>query len=67
MQGIGTISCENVEVPYDRAFILRSVGSNLYLFHYKSIVDKKTWMDLPMRYQPYDRRVYGKLLKLFLK
>ena len=21
--------------------------------HYKSIVDKKTWMDLPMRYQPY--------------
>lgn len=35
--------------------------------HTKSIVDKKTWMDLPMRYQPYDRRVYGKLLKLFLK
>lgn len=23
--------------------------------HYKSIVDKKTWMDLPMRYQPYNR------------
>lgn len=22
--------------------------------HYKSIVDKKTWMDLPMRYQPYE-------------
>ena len=22
--------------------------------HYKSIVDKKTWMDLPMRYQPYN-------------
>ena len=21
--------------------------------HYKSIVDKKTWLDLPMRYQPY--------------
>ncbi len=35
--------------------------------HTKSIVDKKTWIDLPMRYQPYDRRVYGKLLKLFLK
>lgn len=23
--------------------------------HYKSIVDKKTWMDLPMRYQPYNK------------
>lgn len=23
--------------------------------HYKSIVDKKTWMDLPMRYQPYSK------------
>lgn len=35
--------------------------------HTKSIVDKKTWMDLPMRYQPYNRGIYGKLLKLFLK
>lgn len=35
--------------------------------HAKSIVDKKTWMDLPMRYQPYNRKIYGKLLKLFLK
>lgn len=35
--------------------------------HTKSIVDKKTWMDLPMRYQPYNRGVYGKLLKLFLR
>lgn len=35
--------------------------------HSKSIVDKKTWMDLPMRYQPYKRTLYGKLLKLFLK
>ncbi len=35
--------------------------------HTKSIVDKKTWMDLPMRYQPYDRGIYGKLLKMFLK
>ena len=34
--------------------------------HYKSIVDKKTWLDLPMRYQPY-RRVYEKLLRKFLK
>ncbi|MBQ4598550.1 MAG: aldehyde dehydrogenase [Clostridia bacterium] len=35
--------------------------------HTKSIVDKKTWMDLPMRYQPYDRGIYGKLLHLFLR
>lgn len=35
--------------------------------HVKSIVDKKTWMDLPMRYQPYKRELYGKLLHLFLK
>ena len=34
--------------------------------HTKSIVDKKTWMDLPMRYQPY-RDFYGKLLKIFLR
>lgn len=35
--------------------------------HTKSIVDKKTWMDLPMRYQPYKRGLYGKLLHMFLK
>lgn len=35
--------------------------------HSKSIVNKKTWMDLPMRYQPYNRGIYGKLLKLFLR
>ena len=35
--------------------------------HTKSIVDKKTWLDLPMRYQPYNRSLYGKLLKLFLR
>lgn len=34
--------------------------------HYKSIVDKKTWLDLPMRYQPY-RELYGKLIRSFLK
>lgn len=34
--------------------------------HYKSIVDKKTWLDLPMRYQPYTKR-NEKLLKMFLK
>ena len=35
--------------------------------HTKSMVDKKTWMDLPMRYQPYDRGLYGKLLHMFLR
>ena len=35
--------------------------------HTKSIVDKKTWMDLPMRYQPYKKGLYGKLLHMFLK
>ena len=34
--------------------------------HYKSIVDKKTWLDLPMRYQPYSR-LSDKLIHLFLK
>ena len=35
--------------------------------HYKSIVDKKTWLDLPMRYQPYKSKIYGKLLQMFLR
>lgn len=35
--------------------------------HDKSIVEKKTWMDLPMRYQPYHRSLYGPLLRFFLK
>lgn len=35
--------------------------------HTKSIVDKKTFIDLPMRYQPYNKKLYGKLLHLFLK
>ncbi|MCI6730806.1 MAG: aldehyde dehydrogenase, partial [Lachnospiraceae bacterium] len=26
--------------------------------HYKSIVDKKVWLDLPMRYQPYTSKLY---------
>ncbi len=34
--------------------------------HYKSIVDKKTWLDLPMRYQPYSK-LYAKMIRLFLK
>ena len=34
--------------------------------HYKSIVDKKTWIDLPMRYQPY-RKMHEKMVKFFLK
>ena len=35
--------------------------------HYKSIVDKKTWMDLPVRYQPYESKLYEKLLHIFLR
>ena len=35
--------------------------------HYKSVVDKKTWIDLPMRYQPYKSKLYEKLLHFFLK
>lgn len=34
--------------------------------HYKSIVDKKTWLDLPMRYQPY-KKINDLLIHLFLK
>ncbi len=34
--------------------------------HYKSIVDKKTFLDLPMRYQPYKPNS-DKLIKHFLK
>lgn len=34
--------------------------------HYKSIVDKKTWLDLPMRYQPY-RKFNEKLVRFFLR
>lgn len=35
--------------------------------HMKSIVDKKTWLDLPMRYQPYTSKLYEKLLGIFLR
>lgn len=34
--------------------------------HHKSIVDKKTWLDLPMRYQPYTS-LSRKIVKLFLR
>ena len=34
--------------------------------HYKSIVDKKTWMDLPMRYQPYNK-LGDRLIHMFLR
>ena len=35
--------------------------------HTKSIVHKKTFIDLNMRYQPYGKSVYGKLVRFFLK
>lgn len=34
--------------------------------HSKSIVDKKLWLDLPMRYQPY-KKINDRLIHLFLK
>lgn len=34
--------------------------------HFRSIVDKKTWMDLPIRYQRYSR-MKEKLLRVFLR
>ncbi|MCM1404531.1 MAG: aldehyde dehydrogenase [Prevotella sp.] len=34
--------------------------------HFKSIVDKKTWLDLPLRYQPYSK-TKAKLIKTFVK
>lgn len=34
--------------------------------HKRSILDKKTWLDLPMRYQPY-KKIYNTLLRFFLK
>ncbi len=34
--------------------------------HYKSILDKKTWMDLPLRYQPYSK-LGDRLVHTFLK
>ncbi len=34
--------------------------------HYKSVVDKKTWMDLPMRFQPYTDKK-DKMIRTFLK
>ena len=41
-------------------------GFNVFS-HTKSIVEKKTWIDLPMRYQPYNKGLYKKLLHMFLK
>ena len=34
--------------------------------HFKSIVDKKTWLDLPMRYPPYTQKK-DRLIRRFLK
>ncbi len=34
--------------------------------HEKSIVDKKTWIDLPMRYQPYTK-LHDRMIRMFVK
>ena len=35
--------------------------------HRKSILHKKNWLDLPMRYQPYHSKFYEKLIRFFLQ
>ena len=35
--------------------------------HTKSIVNKKTWIDLPIRYSPYENSLFKKLIRIFLK
>lgn len=35
--------------------------------HKKSIVNKKCWLDLPMRYAPYQNKAYNWLIRYFLK
>lgn len=34
--------------------------------HYKSVLKNRNWIDLPMRYQPFDKFKYG-LVKMFLR
>ncbi len=34
--------------------------------HHKSVVDKKTWLDLPMRYQPY-KELNDRMIRMFLR
>ncbi len=42
--------------------------TGFYAFsHVKSIVDKKTWLDIPLRYQPYEEGKREKTLRKFLK
>ena len=35
--------------------------------HTKSILDKKTWLDLPMRYQPFKSSLYEKIFHIVLR
>lgn len=35
--------------------------------HTKTIVRKYNWIDMPMRYQPYNRHLYNRILRIFLK
>ncbi len=34
--------------------------------HYRAIVDKATWLDLPMRYHPYNKKINAKLIRMFI-
>ena len=35
--------------------------------HTKNIMDKKTWVDLPIRYRHHRSELFSKLLRVFLK
>ena len=35
--------------------------------HEKSVLDRKPWPDMPMRYKPYTSKLYEKLLRMFLR
>jgi aldehyde dehydrogenase (NAD+) len=35
--------------------------------HTKNIMDKKTWMDMPIRYRHHRSELFNKLLRMFLK
>jgi len=34
--------------------------------HYRAIVDKATWLDLPMRYHPYNKKINAMLIRMFI-
>ena len=41
-------------------------GFNAFSYN-KNILDRKTWLDFPHRYQPYDRKNNAKIIRKFFK